>query len=124
MSLANRTRSSFGCPIFGPPADLKVSQLPTIADIIKCYLFVRLQLKIDAREPESSAIIKQIAEKVISIWKSASLPILSTQRIHELIKKLHDEYRKKINLFGPLFHSSWLPIAETLYIYRFKQSNL
>lgn len=100
--MSSQTRSSVGCPIFGAPTQLPQSQLPTVCDVLRYYQAVRYEKKIDAREPSSTEIVKQVANEVVSIWNRASLAPSSTNSIQEVIRKigdLHEKHEKRVKQF-------------------------
>lgn len=93
--MARQTRSA-GCPILGAPSELPLSQLPTNADVLKSYQYVRYHLKVSALEPTISEISNQIADNVRAVWTRASIPVISNESIVKKVKKLHETYRDKI----------------------------
>lgn len=88
-----KTRSVTECPIFGPPADLSESLLPTWYDVIKCFLWVRHKLEGSGINRNSlvSEALEIVAKKVEAIWNKATIPVLSHQRIVALLR----DYQKK-----------------------------
>ncbi|XP_050309269.1 uncharacterized protein LOC126745454 [Anthonomus grandis grandis] len=87
------TRSAIECPIFDAPKDLVCSVLPTFSDVIKYFLWIRHNLEESQvnRNLLVSEASEVVAQKIEEIWKSASVPTVSHQRIVALIK----EYQKK-----------------------------
>lgn len=67
---------------------------------MKYYLYIRQLLKQETnKDPSVSEIVKKVADKLKSIWKSASIPIVSDQRIETMLKAYHGKYR---NILKPL----------------------
>lgn len=92
------TRSAVHCVIFGPPSDIPVNQLPTYSDVIRQCNMIRYQLKKanNNKEPSLSDILEATAQKVESVWNKASLPTVSHNRVTQMMRKHHDEYRKSL----------------------------
>jgi hypothetical protein len=82
--MPRRTKNLTKCQILNIfPKELPTSTLPTVGDIILCFSFVHNELqstsiKVNEIGPTAK---KAVAEKVIAIWKKASIPTVSTQRI-------------------------------------------
>lgn len=95
------TRSETLCPVFGTPIQLKETVLPTYADVMKHYLWVRNQLlwKGNKKDPSIKDISEIVSHDVARIWKKASIPVVSEQEIIRLIKKFNEKYKniKKIS---------------------------
>ena len=101
MSKGQRTRMTVNCPIFGSGEDLgNHHELPTSSNVMKCYLYIRQSLKQKTnKDPSVSEIVKLVVVKLKIIWKKASIPIVSDQRIEAMLKNCHGKYR---NLLKPL----------------------
>lgn len=97
--MSRATRSTVGCPIFGAPADLPKSKLPTVADILRFYQFHRYQLKSSTLEPSFDAIRAQILPEIKARWGTADLPIVSDQQIVNVLKKVKKDYSKAVEQF-------------------------
>ncbi|KAB0805607.1 hypothetical protein PPYR_02577 [Photinus pyralis] len=71
--------------------------LPTCAEVIKHYLWVRSDLMwiSNGKDPSIKEICAKIATDLSNLWKKASLPIISNQQI---ISRLIDYYKKYKNL--------------------------
>lgn len=85
-------RQSYQCPIFGSVEDIKDNVLPTYEDVMKCYEWNRLQLKIcrnTIKEPSFLDVAELVTKKVEDIWRKASLPIVSHTRVVQQIKAYH-----------------------------------
>lgn len=99
--MAKQTRLFVGCPIFGAPALLPKSQLPTIGDILRFYQYTRYKLKLTAKEPSSKDIISIIATELQTKWVTdGNLPTVSIQRIRKRIEDEHLNYRSKMKQFN------------------------
>jgi hypothetical protein len=73
--------------------------LPTHADVIRHYLFIRdFQLK-DSKA-SVKIIVKETTSVIISIWKMASLPILSNERVEKKIADYKEKYSLLLNCFN------------------------
>lgn len=97
-----KTRASATCPVFGYAKDISpnASQLPTYEEVMKCYFGVRIELKGDGSKQASSATVASVvASKVEQVWKRASLPVLSRERIIKLILAYNKKYQ---NLIKPI----------------------
>ena len=92
------TRQMVGCPIFGVPSQLPISQLPTKADVIKLYMYIRYQLKISVLEPSQVDIVKAVSEEVMDLWNIASVPTVSSTTVKQQVVALHADYRKVIKV--------------------------
>lgn len=100
--LSIKTRKDSSCPIFGYAKDISINalQLPNYEDIMKCFQSVRLELKgCGSKEPSSASIADKVAVKVEQVWTRASIPVLSHQRIVNLILDYNIKYQ---NLLKPL----------------------
>lgn len=87
------TRSQcYFCPIFGNVEDINDNVLPTFEDVMKCYEWNRLQLKITrntTKEPSFLDIAKLVAQRVECVWRKSSLPAVSNTRVIQLINGYH-----------------------------------
>ncbi|XP_031339105.1 uncharacterized protein LOC116167737 isoform X3 [Photinus pyralis] len=92
-----KTRKDLSCSVFGGPEKLKDNMLPTCAEVIKHYLWVRSDLMwiSNGKDPSIKEICAKIATDLSNLWKKASLPIISNQQI---ISRLIDYYKKYKNL--------------------------
>lgn len=91
----NVTRSKVECPIFGSPIDLNYLALLTIEEMLRCYLFIRYEIKYNkqcGKEPSFVEVCNELVPKIANIWKTASIPTVSRDRIVQLIRKYHDKY--------------------------------
>ncbi|CAH1107677.1 unnamed protein product [Psylliodes chrysocephalus] len=95
-----KTRNLVNCPLFDAPKEMSCVMLPTYECIIKEFLWTRIGLEVKSvnRNLLVSKPSKIIAKRAEDIWKNASIPIVSHQRIVELVKQSYDKYR---NLLKP-----------------------
>lgn len=92
MEISNNTRKSTSCPIFGAPEDINENQLPTYKQVMKYYNLVRHQLKLEnnsKKEPSINEISEIVSSKVECLWRKASIPTVSHNRVMQLIKSYH-----------------------------------
>ena len=72
--LVNTTTQS-KCVIFGDPCDFSKNQLPRYNAVMKCYQFVRNEIKGSNRKDfPVSTITSKVTEKVQAIYKRSSIP--------------------------------------------------
>ena len=110
------TREQTTCPILGPAEDLPSIRLPTVADVMKYYNFIRYSQKQGKKEPHLNEAVPLVVHKVVNIWQSASIPTVSKERITVLIKQLLEKYtkiRKNVSQGTP-FYSITFVKAQTL----------
>lgn len=90
------TRRQVHCEIFGHPKLLSDRVLPTFRDIMLHYLYVQndLKYKSGGKDPGVSEILKNVIPKIEEIWQSASIPIVSRNRIWDKLKKFHERYKQ------------------------------
>lgn len=95
--------NSFICPIVGPPKKLDQNILPTSTDILRYFGFLKIELSSLNRNCIMDKMLEIIVAELQKIWNSASITIVSKQRIKYLLQKLHNERRtllKSIRLIG------------------------
>lgn len=92
-----KTRKNVKCPVFGAPCIFKDSVLPTYADVMKNYLFIRQSL-LDASQNQAEPTLTHISTILLAeikvIWAKSSIPIISDQQIMHLIRSYHEKFRK------------------------------
>lgn len=78
-----KRRSETNCVVFGAPERLKDNILPTYADVMRHYLWVRSDLlwKLNNKDPAISEICEIVALDTETIWNKASIPIISHQQV-------------------------------------------
>ncbi|KAI5694093.1 hypothetical protein M8J75_010588 [Diaphorina citri] len=88
------TRRETLCPIMGNPSSLKDNVLPTYADVMKHFLFVKNELlwKRNQKTPAASEICDLVSRTVEEIWQKASIPTVSHQQIVLLVKTFNQKY--------------------------------
>ncbi|GBP49054.1 hypothetical protein EVAR_81614_1 [Eumeta japonica] len=95
----SNNRQPHKCPIFGTIEDIKENVLPTYQDVMKCYEWNRLQVKIknvSNKEPTFSEIAEIVTRKVEGVWQKASIPIVSHTRVIQLLKAYHSKCKNII----------------------------
>lgn len=107
MATLTRAKDS-NCPLFGVGVPFNENVLPTYGDILRQYIFTRNYLKLEGqlKEPTFSEVVKIIVPSLETLWKKASIPIISTERIIERIRDYHCKYR---NLMKPFKQRSNIP---------------
>lgn len=87
-------RSATTCGILGPYQQLDDRQLPTIRDVIKCILYVKSHLKLNnnGKDPPNSEIFAIVSEEINNIWTKASIPIVTKERVIQLLKSYFKNY--------------------------------
>lgn len=82
------------CPFFGPFSEIKENQLPLVKDVIKYVLFTQndLKTKFNGRNPTNYEVFLIVSTKVQKIWESASIPVVSRNRIIQIIKIHYEKY--------------------------------
>lgn len=93
------TRKVLKCPVFGSSSQLSSSILPTYADTMKFYLFVKHSLKISGKEPTVKDISEIVSVRIEEVWKRASIPVVLHKRVLQLIRSYHDKYMKLLKPF-------------------------
>jgi hypothetical protein len=89
-----KTRQMSECPIFGKFSDLREVELPTYEHVMKCYCYIRHNLKIATeKDPTVREICDILVPKIEQIWSRASIPVVSSRRILQMIIDYHAKYR-------------------------------
>lgn len=86
------TRDKWKSPLFGDPCELKDNMLPTYADVMKYYEWVRRKIKLERntkKEPSYKEIEAIVVTKVANIWKKASIPTIQIKGINVMLKAYH-----------------------------------
>jgi len=88
-----KTRSEAGDDgVIGASKELSELVLPTRKDVLKYYKWV-LQESSDFT-PSFADVSIIVAERIVEIWRRASIPTVSLRRIKNLIKKERDQENK------------------------------
>lgn len=97
-----KTRKDIDCPVFGAPSVFSKNTLPTYADVMKNYAYIR-QTLIDSAQNKAEPTLGNIAEILIAelklVWSKASIPVVTDQQILHMIRQYHGKLR---NLKKPL----------------------
>lgn len=89
-----QTRLGSFCPVFGDPKPFKDIMLPTYADIIRHYLFLRQALlNLNKQEPSLAIVCSPLIIDLKVLWEKSSISIVSDQQILHKIKEYHKKYR-------------------------------
>jgi hypothetical protein len=90
-----KTRKQATCPVFGTPKDLPSNTQPTYEDVIQCYLF-HMQTtrdKAKGKQPSLKEISEVISKTLEELWKKASIPSVSHERIVKMFQDYYQKYR-------------------------------
>ena len=89
------TRSTVSCVIFGSPCELPVNMLPTYENTMKFYNLVKLQMKeeLNGKDPSHFEISSKVTSHIELLWRDASLPTVSRDRVRTMLKNYHQKYR-------------------------------
>lgn len=83
------SRRGTKCVILGAPVNLSINFLPTIADVLKYWTFLVMDMRMnDARLTKPT---RKIAHKVQCVWERASIPTVCEKRICAIIDKIQKE---------------------------------
>ena len=89
--MAPKTRAVTTCPVFGAPCELSESVLPTSCDVMRYYFYLR---RSEVGTPLSVAeVAAKVAERLEYIWHKASIPIVTKNRIKQMITAYNSQYR-------------------------------
>lgn len=96
-----KTKSKIHCVVFGAPKDLSELVLPTYEEIMKCYLYIKNDIKTqnNNKEPSVSEVSEIIANKLESLWLKATIPVVSRTRVLQMIQTYHEKYRNILKPF-------------------------
>lgn len=97
MPPSRKTRRQASRPIFGLPKELSGNVLPTYSDVIKFYFWVQnINSKNSSATTKSTVndITKVVASRVEEIWNKASIPIVSHDRVLQILRSYYDKYLK------------------------------
>lgn len=87
-----KTRSSVNTNLFGAPCELKELQLPTYADVMRHYYWLRNEYR-GISITTGNDLINMVCDKVTAIWIKASLPVICKQTIKKKIKDYYNKIR-------------------------------
>lgn len=89
-----QTRLESFCPVFGDPKIFTDNMLPTYADIIRHYLFLRQELlNLNKQEPSLGNLCLSLINELKVLWEKSSISVVSDQQILHKIKEYHKKYR-------------------------------
>lgn len=107
LTIMSSNRQSYKCPIFGTIQDLKDNVLPTYQEVMKCYEWSRIQIKIQSgsnKEPSFSEIAQIVTQRVEEVWQKASIPVVSHNRVIQLLKAYHLKCKNLLKSLKRLSH--------------------
>lgn len=87
-------RSKLVCPLLGKPEDIKYNELPTKENVLKYYLYLKGESKIQ----KPTGLHPLVVDAVLQVWQTSSIPTVSKPRVMALLKKQLKSYQnlKKI----------------------------
>ena len=63
-------------------------------DVMKAYLALKTSMKGESeKDPATAVIADELANKLMQIWKKASIPTVSKTRIVQKIRSYHNKWR-------------------------------
>lgn len=91
----SKTRKDSFCFVLGSAGRFKENMLPTYADIMKHYLWIRQELlwQKNGKDPSTSEVSDIVLEDVKNIWNKTTIPTVSDQQIKHLIKTFYMKYK-------------------------------
>ncbi len=75
------TKKTIYLDIVGSPKTLSPDVLPTKADVLRFYLYIKKNA------------FETIIDEVLNIWSQACVPTVSKSRVRQCLKKIHESYR-------------------------------
>ena len=90
------------CVKFGSPSILQGNVLPTYIDVMKQYNFTKHQVKKEGnqKDPPHREIAEKVTIEIESVWKRASLPTVSHERILAMLNTYHGKYRNILKSYN------------------------
>lgn len=79
------------------PKEMDHNYLPSNQDVMCFFLFIQ-DSEIEGKKFTLRSIAKSVAKSIVSLWEKTMIPIVTEDRIIQLILKYHSEYR---NLLKP-----------------------
>ncbi|CAH0552762.1 unnamed protein product [Brassicogethes aeneus] len=68
--------------------------LPTFKDAMLHYFWIRNEIKSNTRsDPSVKIISEKLAQTIIQIWETSSIPTVSKTRVEQKIRSYHDKYQ-------------------------------
>ena len=101
-SFKMKTRKESRRPVFGLPKEISGTNLPTYSDVMRFYFWVKndcMSRSSTKRLETVTAIADKVASRVEEIWIKASIPVVSHNRVSQMIRSFHDEYLKLLKHF-------------------------
>jgi len=96
--IVGKTRNNTRCPVFGTSQELAENELPTYENVMRFYMLIKRQLKLKShnKDPSVTEISLRVAENIEKIWLKSSIPVVSRERVLQMIRAYHDKYMKLI----------------------------
>lgn len=101
-----KTRTAMRCAVFGDPAEMSSTALPTYADMMKFYLLIQHKMKptSTSKDPTVAEVADKVSNKIEQLWLKASVPIISHKRVVEKVRLYHDKYKNILKPFKSRQH--------------------
>ena len=94
------SRKSIDCVVFGQLRALPTSSLPSYEDVMRACQSERFTLlQISSKEPAFFSICKLVADSIVKVWNSASVPNVSLKCVNDVINNIYHHKFKKL-LYG------------------------
>lgn len=97
-----KTRKESRRPVFDLPKELSGTNLPTYSDVMRFYFWVKndcMSRSSTKRLETVTAITDRVASRVEEIWMKASIPIVTHNRVSQIIRSYYDKYLKLLKNF-------------------------
>lgn len=93
LIMESRSRDNApNCPIFGQPKHFDQRMLPTFGDVMRACLQKKYEKKTSKFEPKWTFIREEVIGEVLSIWRKASLPVVTVSRVRAMLDSFHSDY--------------------------------
>ena len=97
-----KTRKKSRRPVFDLPKELSGTNLPSYSDVMRFYFWANDDC-MNRSSTKHLETVTSITDKVVScveeIWNKASIPIVSRNRILQMIRNYYDKYLKLLKHF-------------------------
>lgn len=74
------TRQVICCPVFGAPADVNKTMLPTNADMMRRYTMIQHEIRPTSDKKKVTVISKVLSKCIELLWCKSSIPVISHKR--------------------------------------------
>ena len=92
--IATRSLLHTNNAIFGLACELNPAVLPSYGDVMRCFDHSKAQLKLANKtkcNPSIYEVCTIVAEAVVQIWRTASIPTMTMKNIEDKIKKYYNQ---------------------------------